>query len=62
MGVCACRTVMLDSPEERRAPVANPLWLFITSYATSSPQIATTLSRMCIVFVFVLAGSQNVSC
>mmetsp|Transcript_52961 Transcript_52961/g.124039 ORF Transcript_52961/g.124039 Transcript_52961/m.124039 type:complete len:445 (+) Transcript_52961:71-1405(+) len=34
MGVCACRTVMLDSPEERRAPVANPLWLFITSYAT----------------------------
>mmetsp|Transcript_66578 Transcript_66578/g.124237 ORF Transcript_66578/g.124237 Transcript_66578/m.124237 type:complete len:444 (-) Transcript_66578:435-1766(-) len=34
MGVCACRTVMLDTPEERRAPVANPLWLFITSYAT----------------------------
>mmetsp|Transcript_54527 Transcript_54527/g.130048 ORF Transcript_54527/g.130048 Transcript_54527/m.130048 type:complete len:447 (+) Transcript_54527:124-1464(+) len=34
MGVCACRTVMLDSQEERKAPVANPLWYFIASYAT----------------------------
>jgi len=34
MGVIAARDVMLDDAEDRKKPVANPLWLFVASYAT----------------------------
>lgn len=34
MGVAAARSVMLDTPEDARKPVPNPLWYFLASYST----------------------------
>lgn len=39
MGVCACRTVMLDTTEEKKQRVTNPIWFFLASYATLALRI-----------------------